>query len=218
MVGCGFDADVVDRLHRAAQRPAHHATGPTPGQSSSRSAVTAIPMLRVYCESDGGSDGDADASRLAGRSWSTCRAMPAGCKLAPDAVGTDGLLDVCTFGNGSLWHGAAILGLRGAADGIAVLSDCQRAARHARADRVGRAGAVSIGWRSGRHSCRWRSRSCRERLTLLAPRARMLASSGFDRRAGKPCWSERQCPTTPPRSVRIAAAAANRCWSSPGRA
>ena len=49
-----------------------------------------------------------------------------GLRLAPDAVGTDGMLDVCTFGQGSLWHGLKYLGFV-AIGQHKVLADCTTA-------------------------------------------------------------------------------------------
>ena len=56
-----------------------------------------------------------------------------GLRVAPEAVGTDGLLDLCTFNNGSLWNGLKYLGF--VKLGLhRALRDCQIGPRDARCE------------------------------------------------------------------------------------
>jgi diacylglycerol kinase family enzyme len=107
MAGCGFDAEVVRRLHE-------HRSGHISKWSYAKPILSSIrnygyPTLRISCES-------ADDNC---KPWSTtaCWAFVAnlpcyggGLRLTPDADGTDGLLNVCTFNRGSLWNGLRYLG------------------------------------------------------------------------------------------------------------
>ena len=105
MIGCGFDAEVVRRVH-------HHRTGHIRKRNYFKPILELIrsyeyPELRVYW-----GDGDTDAAQLqfppAVVRWLFAFNLPCyggGLRLAPRADGTDGLLDVCAFRRGSLWHG-----------------------------------------------------------------------------------------------------------------
>jgi diacylglycerol kinase family enzyme len=104
MVGCGFDADVVHRMHR--RRTAAGVTYWT----YARPILEAIrsyryPHVRVYCESD--TPAGRTTVKMVAR-WAFVINLPCyagGLNLAPEAVGTDGLLNVSTLRNGSLWYG-----------------------------------------------------------------------------------------------------------------
>jgi len=110
MVGCGFDADVVRRLHRERSGHIHHLSYTKPILDSIRSYQ--YPQLRVYCELP--EDGHEGSGRREIRAcWAFVANLPryaGGLRIVPDAVGTDGLLDVCTFREGSLWYGLVYLG------------------------------------------------------------------------------------------------------------
>ena len=109
MTGCGFDAEVVDRLHR--KRTGRHISYWT----YARPILEAIrsyeyPQLNVHCELAPG-NGPSSAEFVA--RWAFAVNLPCyagGLQVAPRAVATDGLLDVCTFGRGSLWQGLRYLG------------------------------------------------------------------------------------------------------------
>jgi diacylglycerol kinase family enzyme len=108
MLGCGFDADVVRRLHRERKGHIHHLSYAKPILDSIRSYE--YPALRVCYHPDGGSDGE--MKTLAG-CWAFVVNLPryaGGLKLIPGADGADGLLDVCTFKRGNLWNGLMYLG------------------------------------------------------------------------------------------------------------
>lgn len=105
MIGCGFDAEVVRRVH-------DHRTGHIRKRNYFKPILELIrsyeyPELRVYW-----GDGDTDAAQLqsppAVVRWLFAFNLPCyggGLRLAPRADCTDGLLDVCAFRRGSLWHG-----------------------------------------------------------------------------------------------------------------
>ena len=108
MLGCGFDADVVARVHEHRKRIARgghisYASYAKPILQSIRSY--AYPEIHVVCAD--AQDGETAEQELAVRWVFVCN-LPLygwGVPLAPGAEGTDGLLDLCTFGGGSLWHG-----------------------------------------------------------------------------------------------------------------
>lgn len=103
MAGCGFDAEVVGRLHR--QRNGKHITQWTyAGPIIAALRSYRYPLLRIYHESTPGTLWPSPPQLAR---WAFLVNLPCyagGLQLAPDAVGTDGLLDVCTFGSGSFWH------------------------------------------------------------------------------------------------------------------
>jgi diacylglycerol kinase family enzyme len=104
MAGCGFDADVVHRMHR--RRRAGHISY----WSWVRPILESIrrypfPDLRVYCDS-------AHVPVHSAR-WAFAVNLPvyaARLNVAPAASGTDGMFDVCTFARGSFWHGLRYVG------------------------------------------------------------------------------------------------------------
>ena len=112
MVSCGFDAEVVQRVHT------HRESGG--GHIGYRSYLKPIlesirsyeyPEIRIYCDQPcGGAPEDPSAPMIA--RWAFAFNLPCygwGLPLAPEAVGTDGLLDLCTFARGSLLHGLRYL-------------------------------------------------------------------------------------------------------------
>ena len=100
MVSCGFDAEVVRRVHARRTR---HVTD----FSYFRPIAEAIwnyefPEIRVHCEEDG-----ADIPPLSVR-WLFVLNLPrygGGFRIAPKADGADGLLDMCAFRGGHFWQG-----------------------------------------------------------------------------------------------------------------
>ncbi len=115
MVGCGFDADVVHCVHLRR-------TGHVTSASYFNPIVESIrhydyPELRVYWSEDGVAETGATSERELGRPpeavsdgvrWLFAFNLPcygAGLQIAPEADGADGLLDICTFRHGGLWHG-----------------------------------------------------------------------------------------------------------------
>jgi diacylglycerol kinase family enzyme len=105
MIGCGFDAEVVRRVHH--RRAGHISTRNYLKPICDLIRSYEYPELRVYW-----GDGDAGApdvqSPPAAVRWLFAFNLPCyggGLRLAPQADGTDGLLDVCAFRRGTLWHG-----------------------------------------------------------------------------------------------------------------
>lgn len=100
MAGCGFDAEVVRRMHEGRSGHINHLSYAKPILDSIRAYE--YPELKVSCELEGGE-------------WDTIRARWAfvvnlpryagGLSFVPQASGTDGLLNVCTFKQGSLLNG-----------------------------------------------------------------------------------------------------------------
>ncbi len=123
MAGCGFDAEVVRRLH--AERTGHirHLSYVKPIIDSIRRYQ--YPMLRVHCHAV--DDGDAVVKdslglKRAGETLESQRSFTArwlfivnlpryagGLRMVPQAVGTDGLLDICGFERGSMLDGLRYL-------------------------------------------------------------------------------------------------------------
>jgi diacylglycerol kinase (ATP) len=110
MAGCGFDAEVVRRLHRRRTGNIHHLSYAKPILDAIRKYN--YPELRVhYAPAEAGEAGELSESLVA--RWVFVVNLPryaGGLRFAPGASGTDGLLDVCTFKAGSLWNGLVYLG------------------------------------------------------------------------------------------------------------
>jgi diacylglycerol kinase family enzyme len=132
MAGCGFDADVVRRLHEVRSGNIHHLSYAKPILDSIRNYD--YPELRIaYAPAvQGGRESIAASVQQDGQSsspstpdpfpdeltetitarWAFVVNLPryaGGLNFAPLASGCDGLLDVCTFREGSLWHGLRYL-------------------------------------------------------------------------------------------------------------
>jgi diacylglycerol kinase family enzyme len=108
MAGCGFDADVVRRLHTSRQGHIHHFSYAKPILDAIRKYD--YPELRVHYAPAEAADGELTEQIVA--RWVFVVNLPryaAGLTFAPAASGADGLLDVCTFKEGSLWYGLMYL-------------------------------------------------------------------------------------------------------------
>ncbi|NQT38726.1 MAG: protein BmrU [Planctomycetes bacterium] len=114
MVGCGFDAEVVRRLHQSRRGHIRRLSYLKPILSAMRSY--GYPELRVYWEDvvEGGPPKEScqgasgSGTSYADSRWAFVFNLPrygGGFRIAPWAIGNDGLLDVCTFRRGRLWHG-----------------------------------------------------------------------------------------------------------------
>jgi diacylglycerol kinase family enzyme len=114
MAGCGFDAEVVRRLHSERKGNIRHLSYAKPILEAIRQYE--YPELRVsYAPADSAptnSNGDELTAQITAR-WVFVVNLPryaGGLSFAPQASGTDGLLDVCTFKEGSLMYGLMYLG------------------------------------------------------------------------------------------------------------
>jgi len=110
MAGCGFDADVVRRLHSSRQGNIHHLSYAKPILDAIRTYD--YPELRVHYAPADAAMGAELTHEIAAR-WVFVVNLPryaGGLSFSPQASGTDGLLDVCTFKDGSLWSGLLYLG------------------------------------------------------------------------------------------------------------
>jgi diacylglycerol kinase family enzyme len=109
MAGCGFDAEVVRRLHKGRTGHIRHLSYAKPILDAIRNYH--YPELQVHYADADSPDADALTQHLTAR-WVFVVNLPryaGGLSFAPHASGTDGLLDVCTFKEGSLWNGLLYL-------------------------------------------------------------------------------------------------------------
>ena len=107
MVSCGFDADVVSRLHDRRGGHISRWDYAKPILDSIRSYD--YPEVKVSFVPEGG---DSAHPQAVVARWVFLFNLPCyarGLPLAPQADGADGLLDLCTFREGSLWHGLRYL-------------------------------------------------------------------------------------------------------------
>ena len=105
MIGCGFDGEVVRRVDQRRTGHIRSRSYIKPILASIRSYQ--YPPMRVYWD-----DEDVDRTETGAGSaetrWLFAFNLPCyggGLGLAPQADGSDGLLDVCAFHRGSWWHG-----------------------------------------------------------------------------------------------------------------
>lgn len=112
MISSGFDAEVVRRLHERRRGNITRRSYVQPALEVIRSYE--YPELQLYCHEAADGDVAGDKAEPIRCRWVFGFNLPLyarGWKVAPDAVATDGLLDVCTFDRGSvgnvaryLWH------------------------------------------------------------------------------------------------------------------
>ncbi len=110
MAGCGFDAEVVRRLHRNRRGKIHHLSYAMPILDSILNYN--YPELTVYYEEQDAVTGLIVERSLTGR-WVFVVNIPRyarGLNLAPQADAADGLVDISVFEDGSLWSGLWYLG------------------------------------------------------------------------------------------------------------
>jgi diacylglycerol kinase family enzyme len=107
MVGCGFDAEVVRRVDQARTGHITHFSYAKPILDAIRSYQ--YPELRIYSFC---ADGDGEPTHQVTARWAFVANLPRyarGLGVVPQACGTDGLLDACTFRRGSLFRGLIYL-------------------------------------------------------------------------------------------------------------
>jgi diacylglycerol kinase family enzyme len=110
MAGCGFDAEVVRRLHERRTGHIRSRDYCKPILDSLRSYR--YPELRVYLDDDRVEAAAAPLPPLSARWLFACN-LPCyggGLRIAPQADGADGLLDICLFRRGNVWNGLRYLG------------------------------------------------------------------------------------------------------------
>jgi diacylglycerol kinase family enzyme len=98
MMSVGIDAEVIYRLQSRRTGHITHASYVKPTLEALRNYK--YPELRVYC-----SDYEVETGPVCCR-WLLGFNLPCyarGLRFAPQALGTDGLLDLCMFGRGSTW-------------------------------------------------------------------------------------------------------------------
>lgn len=118
MAGCGFDGEVVRRLHRKRRGHIGHWSYAKPILDAIRTYE--YPLLTVDYRAPGTPEG-AWTGTVEAR-WVFVVNLPryaGGLAISPTATGTDGLLDICTFKEGSLLSGlyylsAVVFGQQGA--------------------------------------------------------------------------------------------------------
>lgn len=107
MLSCGFDAEVVRRLHDDRSGNIHHFSYAKPILDSIRSYE--YPLLRVYYRADSEHDEEAvDSWTELAAHWVFVFNVPSyavGLRIAPMASPVDGKLDIASFTGDSFWHG-----------------------------------------------------------------------------------------------------------------
>jgi diacylglycerol kinase family enzyme len=109
MASCGFDAEVVQRVHEHRRR---HGTGHISYWSYAKPILDCIriysyPEIRVEYDSAPGGPTE-ERNRPFSARWVFAMNLPRygwGLPMAPQARGTDGLLDVCALRRGGFWRG-----------------------------------------------------------------------------------------------------------------
>ena len=125
MVSCGFDAEVIHRLH---SNRAGNITQLSYGKPILHAIRTyEYPELRLYWDPEAAADDltQSTSSPLTAR-WAFAFNLPCyawGLKFTPNASGVDGCFDLCTLQNGSLWQAAKYL-LAVLRQRISGLKDC----------------------------------------------------------------------------------------------
>lgn len=105
MASCGFDADVVHRVHGRRTGHISHFSYLKPVSEAIWSYK--FPEIRIHCESEG------EPARELSARWLFVFNLPCyggGFQIAPHSDGSDGLLDVCSLRHGTLWHGLKYVG------------------------------------------------------------------------------------------------------------
>jgi len=105
MASCGFDAEAVRRAHAARRGHIHRLNWVKAILSAIRNYP--FPPIHVYWEREDVQTGTRSSCQTTCR-WVFAFNLPCyarGLPLAPQADGSDGLLDLCLFHRGSFWHG-----------------------------------------------------------------------------------------------------------------
>jgi diacylglycerol kinase (ATP) len=109
MAGCGFDGEVVRRLHAA--RDGHITQWSYAKHILDSIRTYQYPQFRVTCRLSG-SDFETPIEHSITARWAFVSNLPkyaGGLSFSPGAMGDDGRLDLCTFQGGSFWSGIRYL-------------------------------------------------------------------------------------------------------------
>jgi diacylglycerol kinase family enzyme len=111
IAGCGFDAEVVRKVHNARKGHVNYMSYAKPILSTIRSYD--YPELRLYCDP---SENPQAPPCITAPLWAGCWIFVTnfpryaiGLSLVPEADGADGMLDLCTFRAGGFWNGIRYL-------------------------------------------------------------------------------------------------------------
>jgi diacylglycerol kinase family enzyme len=104
MVSAGFDAEVIRHLHENRRGNITHASYVLPTLNAIRRYE--YPPMKIYWDASPASEASLECRWLFGFNLPL---YALGLPIAPDAIGTDGLLDVCTFERGAVWSVARYL-------------------------------------------------------------------------------------------------------------
>jgi diacylglycerol kinase family enzyme len=108
MAGCGFDAEVVRRVDENRKGNISHWSYVKPILDSVRSYQ--YPSMRVYSGPGRNGSGQVPTTNAKWVFVMNLSCYARGLAIAPEASGTDGQLDLCTFRRGSLLSGMKYLG------------------------------------------------------------------------------------------------------------
>ncbi|MEX2142405.1 MAG: diacylglycerol kinase family protein [Pirellulales bacterium] len=109
MAGCGFDAEVVRRLH--AKRDGHITQWSYAKHILDSIRTYQYPQFQVTCRLSG-RDFEVPIEHSIAARWAFVSNVPkyaGGLRFSPDACYDDGRLDVCAFQSGSCWSGLRYL-------------------------------------------------------------------------------------------------------------
>lgn len=133
MAGCGFDAEVVEQLHRTRRGNIRHWSYIKPMLDTLR--TYAYPRLSVHVAQPGGEEETIECR------WAFVVNVPryaCGLQLDRQALPNDGLLNVVTFRDGSLWSGLNYLAAVALGTHAGRSDVCFRSTTHVRIDCAGR--------------------------------------------------------------------------------
>jgi diacylglycerol kinase family enzyme len=131
MAGCGFDAEVVEQLHRSRRGNIRHWSYIKPMLDTLR--TYAYPRLSVQVALPEGGEETIECR------WAFVVNVPRyafGLQIDPRASPSDGLLNVVTFRDGSLWSGLNYLAAVACGTHVGRSDVCFRAATQVRIDAV----------------------------------------------------------------------------------
>ena len=109
MAGCGFDGEVVRRLH--ATREGHITQWSYVKHILDSIRTYQYPQFEVTCRLSR-SDIETPIEHTVAARWAFVSNLPryaGGLRFSPSAIGDDGLLDLCAFQGGSFWSGLRYL-------------------------------------------------------------------------------------------------------------